>query len=217
MLIAGDENHPEIIGIRGHSRAPSFVFRSAEELADAVEKHPEWNEKEVFLVSQTTFHVNEWEKCMKIIKKVYTNAVVFDTICKATEKRQQEAELLSKECDAMIVVGGKESSNTAKLVEVCRANCPNTFPVESASELPVDRLRAARSVGVTAGASTPAGIIKEVLDSMSEITTPVEGTAAETTAEKTETVVNTEGVNDAAAAGKDVYKRQVTIISTARF
>lgn len=203
VLIAGDENHPEIIGIRGHSRAPSFVFRSAEELADAVEKHPEWNEKEVFLVSQTTFHVNEWEKCMKIIKKVYTNAVVFDTICKATEKRQQEAELLSKECDAMIVVGGKESSNTAKLVEVCRANCPNTFPVESASELPVDRLRAARSVGVTAGASTPAGIIKEVLDSMSEITTPVEGTAAETTAEKTETVVNTEGVNDAAAAGKD--------------
>ena len=133
-----------------------------------MEEHPEFAEKAVSVVSQTTFSVKEWQKCVKKIKLVYTNAVVFDTICNATEERQAEAAELSKECDLMVVVGGRASSNTAKLVKVCSANC-KTYHVETADELKSLDFAGFEKIGVTAGASTPACIIKEVLQTMSEI------------------------------------------------
>ena len=172
VLIAGDRNHPEVQGICGHCGKNSsgeerfFVFRNAEELNSLAEKCPNLPNLPVTAVAQTTFSLEEWKNSKKILKKVYTNALSFDTICNATALRQSQAGALSKQCDVMIVVGGRHSSNTAKLCEICAENC-ETYLVETADELPLEALRRAANVGVTAGASTPADIIKEVLETMS--------------------------------------------------
>lgn len=168
LIIAGDENHPEVRGFRSHWGGSSFVYKNKGELETLLTIHPEITESEVYVVAQTTFSVKEWEKTSKILKKLCTNGYFFDTICSATNDRQEEAFELSSRNDAMIVVGGRSSSNTAKLKAVCEKNCP-TFLVETAKELYGYDFSRFRSVGVTAGASTPAGIIKEVLSTMSEI------------------------------------------------
>lgn len=166
VLIAGDKNHPEVEGIRGYC-GDCYIFKNAAELEQLTNNIPHLNQKPVLIVAQTTFSVSEWENCLEIIKRVYTNATIFDTICNATAKRQSEAAELSEHCDAMIVIGGRQSSNTAKLRDVCRQNC-TTYLIETADELPLPALKGAASVGITAGASTPASIIKEVLVTMSE-------------------------------------------------
>ena len=168
IFIAGDPSHPEVQGIIGHCSGEYFVFENAEAIKKYAEKNPESKNKLVSVVAQTTFSVSEWKNSVKILKKVYTNASIFDTICNATANRQSGAVELSHSCSVMVVIGGRQSSNTAKLYDVCRQNC-STFLVESADELPVDELREAESAGITAGASTPASIIKEVLVTMSEI------------------------------------------------
>ena len=172
VLIAGDKNHPEVEGICGHyksgnnSESAPFVFNGEEELKRLIEDNPQWINKNLTVASQTTFSVKEWEKCLKIIKKVYTNVFCFDTICSATALRQNEALEISEKADLMIVVGGHHSSNTAKLSALCSKNC-ETYLVETADELPLEALHKAEVVGITAGASTPAVIIKEVLVTMS--------------------------------------------------
>ena len=168
VLIAGDSHHPEVEGIRGHCFGKCFVFKNAAELQSIVGNFQKNQDDSPCVVAQTTFSVSEWENCLKIIKRVYTNAAIFDTICNATAKRQSEAEFLSRQCDAMIVIGGRESSNTAKLRDVCMKNC-TTYLIETADELPLAALKGSECIGITAGASTPASIIKEVLDTMSEI------------------------------------------------
>lgn len=168
VLIAGDASHPEVQGIQGHCIGECFVFRDAQELQNLVENHHFDGNSGVCVVAQTTFSVAEWENCLKIIKRVYTNPTIFDTICNATAKRQSESALLSQKCDLMIVIGGRQSSNTAKLRDVCGNYC-TTYLIESADELPLSALKEAGCIGITAGASTPASIIKEVLDTMSEI------------------------------------------------
>ena len=167
-VIAGDENHPEVKGIKSCANGDSYVVGNAEEIEFLIEKYPQLAEKDIIFVSQTTFSVKEWEKSVKKIKLLCTNVKIFDTICSATEERQSEAEALSRTCDAMVIVGGRHSSNTRKLLSVCERNCP-AFLVETASELYGISLDKFRSIGLTAGASTPAGIIKEVLETMSEI------------------------------------------------
>ncbi len=167
-LIAGDENHPEVKGIKSCSKGESYVIGGAEELEKLVEKQPHLAEKPLIFVAQTTFSIKEWEKSIKKINFLCTNAKIFDTICSATEERQNEAADLSRSCDAMVVVGGRHSSNTRKLLSVCESNCP-AFLVETAKELYGIPLGDYGSIGLTAGASTPAGIIKEVLETMSEI------------------------------------------------
>ena len=167
-LIAGDENHPEVKGIKSYAKGEAFVINSAEKLEELFDNRPDLAEKDLIFVSQTTFSIKEWEKSIKKIKFLCTNAKIFDTICSATEERQNEAAQLSRVNDAMVIVGGKHSSNTRKLLKVCEGNCP-AFLVETASELYGIPLRGYSSIGLTAGASTPAGIIKEVLETMSEI------------------------------------------------
>lgn len=169
VLIAGDANHPEVQGIRSYCKGDSIVFKNSDELAKAAQEHPEFVEKEIIVVWQTTFNTVEYEKCLKNIKKHYTNAKIFDTICSATNERQEEAMRLASDCDAMIIVGGRQSSNTAKLKAVCENCCP-TYLIETAKELSEIDLSGCDKVGVTAGASTPAAIIKEVLSTMSENT-----------------------------------------------
>ena len=174
ILIAGDENHQEVIGIKGHCEGEVLVFSDEQNLKELLEKRPDLCEKSISIVSQTTFHAKSWAKCQEILKKVCTNAKIFDTICNATSMRQKEAGELSSQCDAMIVIGGRHSSNTAKLFAVCRQNCDRTFLIETAAELSAISLQDCGSIGVVAGASTPAGIIKEVLKTMSENLQPVE-------------------------------------------
>ncbi len=184
-LIAGDPQHPEVVGIRGHCVQRSFVFDSLEEL-EALTESSEFSEippnSPIVMVAQTTFRVKTWENCVKFAKKHYTNLFLFDTICNATSQRQSEAAQLSKESDVMVIVGGRQSSNTAKLRDVCAAHCP-TFLVETADELSKENFEYAQHIGVTAGASTPDDIIKEVLSTMSELvkneTTPVEAVSDE--------------------------------------
>ena len=165
LLVAGDKDHPEVQGIAGHSTGPVFIFADLDELR--AWKGPENPEKGLFVVAQTTFQVTKWLECAEFIKKVYTKARVFDTICNATWARQQEAEELSRRCDLMVVIGGHHSSNTQKLVKVA-AKHTRAVNVETAAELQHQWFRDVHTVGVTAGASTPSSIIEEVLNSMSE-------------------------------------------------
>ena len=174
VIIAGDSKHQEVKGIVGHSVGETFVVANEQELQDLLIKNQNFAEKSVILVSQTTFNKKVWEKIEKISKKVCTNAEIFDTICNATAMRQQEAFELSKDSDGVVVIGGKGSSNTAKLFDVCKANCPNTYWVETADELIISNFSECENIAVVAGASTPAGIIKEVLKTMTENLQPVE-------------------------------------------
>ncbi|MBO5420653.1 MAG: bifunctional 4-hydroxy-3-methylbut-2-enyl diphosphate reductase/30S ribosomal protein S1 [Clostridia bacterium] len=173
VLIAGDENHPEVQGIRSYCKGESIVFKNSDDLEKMAENPEKYSEREIIVVWQTTFNTLEYEKCLKKIKKHYTNARIFDTICSATNERQEEAMRLAETCDAMIIVGGRQSSNTAKLKAVCENCCP-TYLIETAKELSSINFSSYEKVGVTAGASTPAAIIKEVLSTMSENTNAIE-------------------------------------------
>lgn len=168
ILIAGDAAHPEVQGIIGHCRGDYICFRSEEELENAADSMVKMSKKSWVMVAQTTFNAKEWKKCVETAKKLCTNAKIFDTICKATLTRQSEAAQLAAESDVMIVIGGKHSSNTKKLAEICGRFCP-TLWVETAAELKDFSFRHGLRVGVTAGASTPVGIIKEVQKTMCEI------------------------------------------------
>lgn len=178
LLIAGNPDHPEVQGITGHCPGEYFVFRDGKELGELLKNHPELERKPVCVVAQTTFSVAELENCLEIIKKVCTNTTIFDTICNATAQRQQEAAELAAQSDVMIVIGGRQSSNTAKLKDVCEKSC-RTFLIETADELPLEALKGADSIGITAGASTPASIIKEVLDTMTDFKEGTEAMATE--------------------------------------
>lgn len=168
VLIAGDSNHPEVMGIMGHCNGKVFVFNSIEELEKILSENEELCKKRIIVVSQTTFSQNVWKICKEKIKIDCTNPKIFDTICFATRKRQDEAEELSKKSDLMIIIGGRHSSNTVKLKSVCEKNC-ETYLVERADELRTINFSNHAEIGVTAGASTPSAIIKEVLLEMSEI------------------------------------------------
>lgn len=174
VLIAGDRHHKEVEGIIGHCTGEFFVFESLEDLEKLSKSGEIPKEKPICVVSQTTFNTELWKKCEKFLKKVYTNAIVFDTICNATSKRQQEAYELASKCDAMVVVGGKHSSNTCKLYDVCKSVCEKTVHVETAKEIDSSFFLFADLVGVVAGASTPSGIIKEVLKTMQDLQTPAQ-------------------------------------------
>ena len=171
VLIAGNPTHPEVIGIMGHCSGDYLVFQNDEELQNLEETIVKMSKKDWVLVAQTTFNAKLWKKCVEIAKKLCTNPKNFDTICKATLTRQTEAAQLAAESDIMIVIGGKHSSNTKKLAEICSAACTTVW-VETAEELAEMKglpFRSGMRVGVTAGASTPVGIIKEVQKTMCEI------------------------------------------------
>ncbi len=177
IIIAGDEHHPEVIGISGWCDNNCYIVSDDDELKILLQNNDNFPKKKITAVAQTTFNANEWIKCQKTLKKVCTNAIVFDTICKATSLRQNEAKKLADKCDVMIVIGGKHSSNTVKLADICSKRCKKTYHIETADELPLDEISKAENIGVTAGASTPAAIIKEVLIIMSEMQNPIEATA----------------------------------------
>lgn len=168
ILIAGDKNHPEVQGIVGHCDENCCVFKDENELKCFFDKNYEKLQKKLAIVAQTTYNILIWGECLKVIPKDNPDILVFDTICNATSKRQSDAEQLSKQVDVMIIVGGKNSSNTVKLFDVCSKNC-KSYHIENSDGLYTLDLKNAEKIGITAGASTPAYIIKEVQNTMAEI------------------------------------------------
>ena len=167
LIIIGESSHPEVKGISAYCR-DSLVFSGDEELEQWLDEVPSRRNEPISLVFQTTQTKKVYNSCENLIKKLCTNAAVFDTICLATQTRQAEAERISKLCDAMVVIGGKHSANSRHLVRICSENCSNVFFVENASELDMLSLVAFDTIGVTAGASVPDCIIKEVKQKMCE-------------------------------------------------
>ena len=194
VLIAGDINHPEVMGIRSYCNGVSHVFKNEDELLEIIQNHNYDKNSQLICVSQTTFSLKEWKKCEKIIKKLCTKCEIFDTICNATADRQQEAYDISLRSDAMVVIGGRHSSNTCKLRDTCSVNC-RSYLVETGDELRDIDLSDCKVIGVTAGASTPSVIIKEVLKTMSE---EIKEKEVETTSAVTEEVVETAETADKA-------------------
>jgi len=167
-VIIGTPSHPEVAGIAGWC-TNCRIFQNPEELENWA-KEPDFSpDTPVSLVCQTTSTESLWKKCVKTAKKQFTNLKIFDTICKATESRQSEAADLSTICQAMVVVGDTHSSNTGRLAMICREHCDRVVLVDNAGEIDPEFFCGVADVGITAGASTPAWIIKEVKKTMSEI------------------------------------------------
>ena len=177
-VIVGTPDHPEVTAIAGWCREP-VVVSGAEALEKWLLEAPDRRNLPITLVSQTTSTRKIWDDCVKKAKKECTNAEFFDTICGATSKRQEEARQLAEKCSMMVVIGDSQSSNTKRLAELCREVCPRVQLIESAEELDLTGLPQADMVGITAGASTPAWIIKEVYDKMSEEIMEIEQSFAE--------------------------------------
>ncbi|HIY06861.1 MAG TPA: bifunctional 4-hydroxy-3-methylbut-2-enyl diphosphate reductase/30S ribosomal protein S1 [Candidatus Evtepia faecigallinarum] len=167
VIIIGDPAHPEVQAIAGWCTGAK-IFRNEGELTVFLEESKENPQKPVTLVSQTTSTDRIWTPCREKVKKECTNAEIFDTICDATCMRQSEAQSLAEQCEAMIVIGDRKSSNTNRLAELCRAHCPLVYHISRAEELDRRKVSGVASVGITAGASTPGWIIKEVKNKMSE-------------------------------------------------
>ncbi len=193
-VIIGTRSHPEVIAIAGWC-SDCRIFETPEELENWVKLENIPSDLPICMVCQTTSTEFLWKMCGKIAKKQFTNLKIFDTICKATEFRQNEAAQLSARCQAMVVIGDAKSSNTGKLATICREHCEKVYLVDNASELVPEDFCGVTEVGITAGASTPAWIIKEVNKTMSEITN-VETVQEENFAELLEQSIKTLNTGD---------------------
>ena len=164
IVIIGDPDHPEVVGICGWCMGPYTVIRTEQDALDFVFPI----DKNICIVSQTTFNYNKFKDLVEILsKKRYDNTVlnilnILNTICNATEERQREAKSIAGEVDTMLVVGGRHSSNTQKLFEICKEECGNTYYIQTPVDLDSDMFQCSSYVGITAGASTPKKIIEEV-------------------------------------------------------
>ena len=166
-IIIGEPHHPEVMGVASWSER-SQVFDRPEELEKWLRDDPARRDLPIVAVAQTTCIRAIWETSAEILKKECTNVKLFDTICNATHKRQSEAAELAAQVDVMVVVGDRKSANTKHLTEICSQKCPAVYQIESAAELKAEFFENCSVAGLTAGASTPAGIIKEVYTTMSE-------------------------------------------------
>lgn len=159
IVIIGNEKHPEVEGIMGWSKTQVHVVDTVEK-AQNLQLDPQ---REVCIVSQTTFNYNKFKELVEIISEKGYNIIIRNTICNATEERQTEAREIAKRVDAMIVVGGSSSSNTRKLYEICKNECKDTYYIQTLNDLDMTSLGKADCIGITAGASTPKKIIEEVV------------------------------------------------------
>ena len=157
VIIIGNENHPEVEGIKGWSHGNTFVIGSSEEALEF-----NIDTKKVTIVSQTTFNYKKFQEIVEILQERGYDIKCLNTICNATQERQTEALSIAKVVDAMIVIGGKSSSNTQKLYDICSRECKMTFYIQTAEDMDFTRLNGLERVGITAGASTPKNIIQEV-------------------------------------------------------
>ena len=198
-VIVGTPDHPEVLAIAGWCRRPAVVS-GEEELEKWLSERPERRSQPLTFVSLTTSAQTIWKGCVKKAKKECTNAEFFDTICGATSTRQEEARQLAQQCGLMVVVGDRHSSNTKRLAEICRESCPRVLLIERADELDLGTLPRVDMVGITAGASTPAWIIKEVYDKMSDEIMEIEKSFAEMLEESIKTLNNGDKVTGTVVA-----------------
>ena len=189
VIVIGKPSHPEVVAISGCCDG-ALVFENAEELGEYISQHPDLSEKPVSMVIQTTQTRVNFEDCEKILKKECTNLEIFDTICEATSTRQTEAVKIASECDAMVVIGGRDSANSVHLAQLCEQHCDNVQFIENVKELDLERLRSAVKVGITAGASAPSWIIKEVKQTMTDEIKMEEKSFAELLEESLKTIYN---------------------------
>lgn len=170
LFVLGTATHPEVVGFCSRFEGEKLIFETADELSGLIEENmlKIGCAKCIILVAQTTQKLCEWEKAKKLLKKVCTNPIIFDTICSVTEKRQLEASTLASDSDLTVVIGSKQSSNSAKLYAICKEKCNETIMIEDASELKTYIPFTHKKVGIVAGASTPHDIIQEVERTMSE-------------------------------------------------
>ncbi|HEE9847382.1 TPA: 4-hydroxy-3-methylbut-2-enyl diphosphate reductase, partial [Clostridium perfringens] len=163
IIIVGDENHPEVIGINGWCNDSAIITNGKTELENIPAK--------VCVVSQTTEKKETWNKVLNEIVRASKEIVAFNTICSATDVRQKSVQELSKEADLVFVIGGKNSSNTTKLYEICKKECPKSYHIENVKELDESLLEdeSVKTIGITAGASTPDWIINEVISKIKEL------------------------------------------------
>ena len=171
IVIIGNEKHPEVEGIMGWSKTQVHVVDTVEK-AQNLQLDPQ---REVCIVSQTTFNYNKFQELVEIISKKGYNIIIRNTICNATEERQTEAREIAKRVDAMIVVGGSSSSNTRKLYEICKNECKDTYYIQTLNDLDMTSLGKADCIGITAGASTPNNIIEEVCTNVRKFCRDVRG------------------------------------------
>ncbi|WDC83821.1 4-hydroxy-3-methylbut-2-enyl diphosphate reductase [Caloramator sp. mosi_1] len=169
IVIVGDENHPEVKGINGWCKNTAIIINDIEDL-NKVDK----NIGKICIVAQTTFNQNKWYKISAELIKYAKEILIYNTICSATDERQNEAIELSKKVDIMIVIGGKNSSNSRKLYEICSDNCKKAIFIEDENELDLEEIKSAQRVGITAGASTPEYTIKAVIDKVDTLNKVVE-------------------------------------------
>ena len=174
VVIVGEHDHPEVAGIASWCASP-LVFGTPEEIENWLGKEPKSAALPITAVAQTTCIRALWESCVKILKKECTNLKIDDTICNATQKRQSEAAEIASQVDVMVVVGDRKSANTRHLTEICKESCARVYQIETADELSPDLFHGCTVAGLTAGASTPAGIIKEVYATMTEEIKTIEG------------------------------------------
>ena len=168
FILIGKKDHPEVESIKSYIRGKSEIFDNSKELEQFL-IHNDLSNLKVNMAAQTTQNLQEWKKCQEIIKKYYTNVKIYDTICNVTEKRQEEAKALSLQNDVMLVIGGKDSSNTSKLYQICSEYSKNAFWIQTKDDIPFDLIGSANKIGITAGASTPDSIIQEVKETMSDV------------------------------------------------
>ncbi len=158
VIIIGSPEHPEVQGIRGWGNDTTLVVEKPEQIDDLLLS----KEEKLCIVSQTTFNYKKFQDLVEKFEKKGYDILVLNTICNATQERQVEARRIASEVDAMIVIGGKHSSNTQKLYEICQKECKNTYFIQSLGDFNPECVNSVRSVGITAGASTPNQIIEEV-------------------------------------------------------
>jgi len=164
IVIVGDKDHPEVIGINGWCNNRAYIVNSVDDI-----KNIPNTVGRLFVVAQTTLNIEKWCEITDELKKRFSDVEIRNTICSATSARQNEAAEISRRVDMMIVIGGKNSSNTQKLYEICKKNCKNTYKIETFGDLPPVDIKKIKKVGITAGASTPDWIIKEVKGKMEEL------------------------------------------------
>ncbi len=189
VVIIGTPDHPEVVAIAGWC-SNAVVIPGEEALEQWLTQEPGRRELPLTFVSQTTSTQKIWEGCLKKAKKECTNAEFFDTICGATSKRQNEAYQLARQCGMMVVIGDRKSSNTRRLAELCGEVCPDVRLIERAADLDLSRMPQAEMLGITAGASTPGWIIKEVYDKMSDEIMEIEKSFEEMLEESIKTLNN---------------------------
>lgn len=173
IFLIGKKEHPETIGSISFCGENSYVLENVDEIKDAMEKFNRSHLNKILIIAQTTFSIEKYEKIIEAIKREIKSNVkleIKNTICNATKIRQEETMLISKEVQCMIIIGGKNSSNTKKLYEIAKKNCKNVFLIENQEELPIERIKNFEKIGIMAGASTPNESINDIITIIEETT-----------------------------------------------